>query len=207
MAFRIEAAVIVVFAQSLFGAVEVEHRHLHGGSPGMLEVTDQGIEYTEISKTAKHNRRWKYEEIQQLELSDSSLRILTYEPHNREFVFDRLPKGFADRVYPMWKDKLDQRFVAGVADPDVKTLEEFRVKGGTLLFGEDRIVLRGKESRTWRFSDIENIASAGPFDLSIVTFERHGLWKAEGREFRFQLQRPMEEARFNDLWRRVTRVR
>ena len=35
---------------------------------------------------------------------------------------------------------------------------------GTLLIGEDRIVYRTgqrEESRTWRFSDIENIASAG----------------------------------------------
>jgi hypothetical protein len=79
---------------------------------------------------------------------------------------------------------------------------------GTLLFGEDRIQFRtakSADSRTWRFADIDNIASAGPFDFSVVTLEHHGPWNASGREFRFQLQRPMEEARFNELWRKVFR--
>jgi hypothetical protein len=121
-------------------------------------------------------------------------------------------------VYPEWRDKLDQRFVAAIADADVMTLAQFPAKLtgltkgvlGTLLFGEDRIVFRAAkdgESRTWRFTDIDNIASAGPFDLSVVTLEHHGAWNTGTRDFRFQLQRPMEEARFNELWRRVVRVR
>jgi hypothetical protein len=218
MAFRTEAAVVVILAQSLFAA-EVQHRHLHRGNPGILEVTGDGIEFTEIDKSAKHNRRWKYEQIQQLVLSDKSLTLLSYEDvkwtgRDREWVFDDLPKDFASNYYPVWRDKLDQRFVAAIPDPEVKTLVEFPAKltgllkgtQGTLLFAEDRVVFRTAkpgESRTWRFSDIENVASAGPFDFSIVTLEHHGSWNAGGRDFRFQLQRPMEEARFNDLWRRL----
>jgi hypothetical protein len=222
MAFRIEAAVVLIIAQSLLGA-EVEHRHLRHSSPGILEVTADGIEFTEMNKTARHNRRWTYEQIQQLVLSETSLRILSYEDakwtgRDREWVFEKLPKDFAMTYYAIWRDKLDQRFIAAVADPEVKTLAEFPAKltglvkgvGGTLLFGEDRIVFRAAkagDSRTWRLSDIDNIASAGPFDFSIVTLEHHGNWHPGSRDFRFQLQRPMEEARFNELWRRLVKAK
>ncbi len=214
MAFRIKTAIILVVTQAL-ACAPVEHRHLHHSGAGTLSVTDDGIAFTETGKHPEHSRVWKYDQIQQLELTDTTLRVLTYEDQkwqpgrDREYRFDHLPKDFAKSVYPMWKDKLDQRFIAAIADPDVTTLSEFpaRLTGltkgveGTLLFGEDRIVFRTAKSagsRTWRFTDIDNIASAGRFDQSVGTLER---------EFRFQLQRPMEEARFNELWRKVERVR
>ena len=101
-------------------------------------------------------------------------------------VFEQLPKDFAKSVYPMWRDKLDQRFVAALADADVTTLAEFPAKlsgltkgvEGSSLFGEDRIVFRCAKagaSRTWRFTDIDNIASAGPFDFSVLRWSIMGL--------------------------------
>jgi hypothetical protein len=220
MAFRIKTAVILVVTQALVAA-PVKHRHLRHGGDGELQITEQGISFTETGKHAEHSRVWKYEQIQQLELSETSLRVLTYEDQmwepgrDREYIFDQLPPDFAKTAYPKWKDKLDQRFVAKLADADVTPLAEFPAKltgltkgnAGTLLFGEDRIVFRASkagESRTWRFSDIDNIASAGPFDFSVVTMEHHGRWNTGTREFRFQLQHPMEEARFNELWRKLT---
>ena len=224
MAFRIETGIIAVVSltagMAMGQSAPVQHRHLRHSGAGELRVNEDGIAFVEKGKYAKHSRTWKYEGIQQLELSDSSLRVLTYEDAkftrwDREYLFD-LPKDFAKTLYPQWKDKLDQRFVAAMADAEVSTLSEFPakltglVKGveGTLLFGEDRIVFRAAkpgESRTWRFADIDNVASAGAFDFSIVTLEHHGTWNTGTRDFRFQLQRPMEEARFNELWRKVVR--
>jgi len=221
MAFRTKAAVVLIVAQSL-AAAPVVHRHLKQLGSGTIEVTDDGISFTETGKHADHSRVWKYGQIQQLELSEATLRVLTYEDRkgqfgrDREYVFEQLPKDFARSVYPMWRDKLDQRFIAALADADVTTLVEFPAKlngltkgvEGMLLFGEDRIVFRSAKagsSRTWRFTDIDNVASAGPFDFSVVTLEHHGAWNTGAREFRFQLQRPMEEARFNELWRRLMR--
>jgi hypothetical protein len=198
----------------------VTHRYWHHDGTGTFTVTSDSISFTETGKHAEHSRVWKYGQIQQLELTQDSLTILTYEDQkwqlgrDRSYSFVKLPEGFAKSVYPMWRDTLDQRFIAALADNEITALAEFPakltgfVKGveGTLVFGEDRILFRARkpaESRTWRFSDIENIASAGPFDLSIVTLEHHGAWNAGGRDFRFQLQRPLEEARFNELWRKV----
>jgi hypothetical protein len=224
MVFRIEARVIAILTVTAGLAAaqtfHVQHRHLHHDGSGSLSVTADGIAFTETGKNSKHSRVWKYDQIQQLGLTETTLSILTYEDQrwqlgrDRSYLFVHLPEGFAGSVYPMWRDKLDQRFIAAIADGEITTLAEFPAKltgllkgvEGTLLFGEDQIMFRtGKsaDSRTWRFSDIDNIASAGPFDLSIVTFEHRGTWNATGRDFRFQLQRPMEEARFNELWRKV----
>ena len=225
MAFRIKTAIILAAAvmQTAAGA-QVEHRHPRHSGAGTLSITDDGLSFTETGKHPEHSRVWKYEQIQQLELSATRLRVLTYEDsrrqlgRDREYVFDNLPADFLKSTYPMWKDKLDQRFIAALADPEITTLAEFPAKllgltkgvEGTLLFAEDQIVFRtGKPgySRTWRFTDIDNVASAGPFDFSVVTLEHHGAWNTGTRDFRFQLQRPMEEARFNELWRRMHRVR
>ena len=219
---RISAILILAAAISTAQTVQVQHQHLHHDGLGTLSVTADGIAFTETGKHVEHSRVWKYEQIQQLELTQNTLTILTYEDQkwqlgrDRSYSFIHLPEGFTRSVYPMWRDKLDQRFIAAIADSEITSLAEFpaRLTGllkgveGTLLFGEDRIMFRaGKsaESRTWRFSDIDNIASAGPFDFSIVTLEHHGAWNATGRDFRFQLQRPMEEARFNELWRKVVK--
>jgi hypothetical protein len=227
MAFRIETrlGVIVVSAALVAGAqeVRVRHHHWHGGGIGDLRVGNDGISFAEGQKKS-HSRTWKYEEIQQVELSADTLRVLTYEDQkwkfgrDREYVFDQLPKGFAQTVYGQWRERLDQRFIAGLPDEDVapvwevpaKLLGSFDGSEGMIRVGRDRIVYQTKEpeeSRTWRFADIENIVSAGPFDFSVVTREHHGAWNAGWREFRFQLKRPLPEERYNELWRRLNASR
>ncbi len=87
-----------------------------------------------------------------------------------------------------------------------KLLGRFRGSQGTVRIGTEHIVYQTEtpaESRTWRFADIENIETVGPFDLSIVTREHHGALNAGSREFRFQLKQPLSEASFNELWRRL----
>ncbi len=224
MAFRTETGIsaILMMAAGMASAQSfpVMHRHLHHDGVGTLTVTADGISYLESGKHAKHSRSWKYAEIQQLELSQDTLDLLTYEDQkwefgrDRNYLFTHLPAEFVKSVYPVWRERLDQRFIAALAPDKSAALAEFPAKlsglfkgvEGTLVFGEDCIVFRTRqpgESRTWRLADIDNIASAGPFDLSIVTLERRSGWNASGHDFRFQLQRSMEEARFNELWRKV----
>src|SRR4051812_17366693 len=103
MAFRIETRIGAILALAAIGAcgetVTVRHKHARNGAPGELHVTAEGISFSEPGKHEKHSREWKYTDIQQLELSSDSLRILTYEDgklgRDRDFVFDHLPDGFA----------------------------------------------------------------------------------------------------------------
>jgi len=230
MALRIETRIgaIVALSVSLTLAqpftYQVRHQHLHGGATGTLRIGTESIAFTEQSKNGKHAREWVYADIQQLSLSDSELRILTYEDQkwqfgrDRDFVFDRLPEGMTQQVYPLLTRSLEQRFIAQLADPDVHALWQTGAKlrhglggsQGKLLIGDDSIIYQAKaqgESRTWRLGDIDNIATAGPFDLAITTLERSDWRHAGPTEFRFELKQPLSEDRYNELWRRIYRFR
>ncbi len=224
MEFRIKARIsTILICGALLGSaqtVTVKHTHARGGEPGELQVSSEGIVFTETGKGHKHSRTWKYEDIQQLELSPTTLRILTYEDQkwllgrDREYEFSGLTPEFEVSVFGRWRDRLDQRFIADLPDKQVhlqwevpaKLLGAIQGSQGVIRVGEDRIVFQTDkpgQSRTWRLGDIDNIASAGRFDLSIVTAEHHGAFNSGVREFRFQLKQPLSEARYNELWRRL----
>ncbi len=191
---------------------QVRLKHLHGGETGTLTVSADSIVFP------AHSLQWKYADIEQLSLSATELRILTYEDRkwqlgrDREYVFDRLPEGLAHQLYPLFASTLDQRFVAALPDTDVHALWRMAAKlgrtQGGLIVAEDRIVYQTSasgESRTWRFADIDSVSTGGLFDLSITTLERSGWWHAGPTEFHFELKEALQEDRYNELWRRINR--
>lgn len=232
MAFRSKAPTGAFVILGLWAAAAVaaplefpvRHRHLRHPGEGVLRVDESGIEYRESGKGAAHSRQWKFQDIEQLTLGGGTLRVLTYDDprwgigHDREFVFEGLPKEAAGQLYPLLSSRLDQRFVAALADPEVKPVWEIPVKlvrprggssQGDLLVGTDRVVYRtdaAEQSRTWRIPDIETVSTSGPFDLTVTTFER-GSGYADRQDFHFQLKRPMTEAEYNAFWRRVNRAK
>ena len=203
--------------------VEVRHQHWHKGAMGTLRISPEEISFEEHGKKGKtDSRSWRYEEIQQLEVSPSELRILTYEDskwklgRDREYIFDRVPKDLAVEAYPLWTSKLDQRFIAAVPAPD--PAPEWKVGAkldrglsgtlGTLIIGREQIVFDAGEhggSRSWRLIDIENVSSSGPLDLTVTTTEKSGLFRGSGRQFHFQLQQPLKEDKYGALWQSVNR--
>ncbi len=224
MAFRtqtgIGAALFLSLALARAESIQVRHTHLRHGGAGRLEVTASGISFTEEGKHREHSRSWKYEDIQELRLTTETLTVLTYEDQkwklgrDREYLFDQLPDGFAARIFPEWRARLDQRFVAALPGMAPQVLWEIPAKlfgtirgaQGRLKVTADGIEFETPEkgaSRAWRDADIQSLASAGPFDLSIVTREHHGAVNGSGREFRFQLKQTLEERRYNQLWRRL----
>ena len=88
----------------------------------------------------------------------------------------------------------------------MKHLQRFGGDEGVLQVGPDEIVYKSAdkaESRTWRYEDIENISSSGPFQLTITTFERAKTHYGSLKGFNFELKQRLEEARYNDLWLRL----
>jgi len=191
----------------------VRHEHLRKGCAGTLTVDENGVRFTGAKK---HAWSWKYEDIQQLRLSPESIYILTYKDSklrlgkDREYNFTgKIP---AEELYALLKNRMDQRFVAAVGQPErpatgalglptwsvpVKHLRPIVGSEGTLEFGAEAIVYSTPakaESRAWRYSDIESIASSGPFQLTITTLEKG---------FNFQLKQPITEARYNQLWLQI----
>jgi hypothetical protein len=207
MAFG-KTASCLILAAALASAAQftVRHKHLNGGCSGAMTVDENGVAFTGAKK---HAWSWKYEDIQQLRLSPESIYILTYKDSKLRLGEDRAytftGKIPAEELYALLADRMDQRFVAAVGQAlglptfsvPAKQLKPIAGSEGTLSFTAGAIVYSTPaktESRTWRYSDIENIASSGPFQLTITTLEK---------PFNFQLKQPITEASYNDLWLQI----
>ena len=215
MAFRSETKTIALLismslplsAQTFQG----RHVHLRKGAKAELRVTAEGVSFSD----AKHSGAWKFGDIQRLVLEPRAIRIVTYEDRrsqlyrDREVLIDQLPENFGKDLYPIFRSKLDQRFVAAIVpagmkpawQADAKLLRRLGGSEGTLMVSDDTVVYSSKEaheSRSWRITDIDLVSSNGAFDLAITTLEN---------EFRFQLKRPLNADEYKMLWRNVQRAK
>jgi hypothetical protein len=173
---------------------------------GVLTVDESGVSYA----GAKAERwSWKYQDIQRFTLSPDRITVLTYQDNRYLLGADRgyefTGKIPALELYDLLKGRLDQRFVAALAETtfpvrfSVPAKHLLPITGceGALLFGADAIAwstASKDDSRTWRYQDIANISSSGPFDLSVTTLEK---------TFHFQLKQPLAESRYNELWMEI----
>ncbi len=242
MALRAEkraGAILIslLLAPALFGQQSFEYEAWHGhsrpphirkaGAFGTLTIGDTGVTFREKypnGKSPKHPHawQWNYRDIQQLTLSPKSLTVLTYQDNkwklgaDRGYEFDLVSDRTFLAAYPVLKSRLDQRFVAAIAERPATALWEIPVKRlvrfggneGVLQVGTDQITFQSAkkgESRTWRFEDIDNLSSSGPFELTLVTFERSRLDYGSRKQFTFELKQRLDEARYNDLWLRLNR--
>jgi hypothetical protein len=197
----------------------VQHEHFHGSGSGSLEISDASISFREDGKHPEHSHRWNFEDIQQLTLTDTDLKVLTYEDQkwkfgrDREYLFKRLPPDLPGKAYQVFR-RLDQRFVAKIAESPANVAWEIpakllnRIAGtqGVLLVGENVITYRTLSrngSRTWSYADIANLSSTGRFDLTITTFERSGALRGTPTEYHFQLKDPLSDHRYDTLWRKL----
>jgi hypothetical protein len=204
-------ALVVGSASAQPFALAARHRHLHGAAAGTLTFTEAGLRFDESGKHESHSRSWEYKDIQVLELSPTEIHVRTYEDvrwqlgRDLAYTFDRIAAGETPKLYPFLSSHLDQRFIArlpeAMAAPfwqaSAKLLHRTRGVNGDLKFGTDRIVFEGAgehASRTWRYTDVQNLSSSGPFDLSLTSLDG---------ETRFQLKHALPEDRYNDLWRRI----
>src|ERR1051325_125222 len=173
-----------LFAQTL--QYEVWHGHSRpphvrrAGNFGTLTIDETGVAFEEKYKDGKtpkhpHAWRWDYQEIQQLKIAPKSLSVLTYQDSkwkfgaDRQYDFDLLSGQSFEDAYNALKTRLDQRFVAAIADTSSTALWELPAKHlvrfggdeGVLQIGTGEIVYKSNqknESRAWRFQDIENIS-------------------------------------------------
>jgi hypothetical protein len=133
---------------------------------------------------------------------------------DREYEFDLVADKTFEDAYQLLKGRLDQRLVAAIPDHlsnilwevPVKHLLRFGGDEGVLQVGMDLLVYKSAntaESRSWRYEDIDNISSSGPFDLTITTFERAKTHYGNLKGFNFELKQRLEEGRYNELWLRL----
>lgn len=200
-------------------------------SEGVLTINDQGIGYQQVPPENKRKKASKkppklesvqfdYRDIQELWVSPDKLVLVTYKDRkwflgiDKEFEFFP-PKGKSfEAAYSMLKDKLDRRFVAALADTQDNVLWELPVKlqgtvkgsEGVLQVGPDRIVYKtdqARQSRTWRYQDIDNVSTSDRYQLTLTTYERAKTHYGSMKGFNFLLKRPLDDKRFEALWKRL----
>ncbi len=207
---------------------DVRHRHALNNHAGVLTIGETGVSYRQAVPEGARKKNPKrlesvqfdYQDIQELWVSPDKLVLVTYKDRkwllgvDKEFEF-YLPKGKSfEGAYTMLKDKLDRRFVAALADPQAGALWELPVKllgtiqgsEGVLQVGPDRIVYktgRPRQSRTWRYEDIENVSTSDRYQLTLSTYERARTHYGSMKGFNFQLKQPLDEKRFEALWKRL----
>lgn len=225
MELRSQTAIglILFFSSAAFAGeyrFEVRHERLLKDGRGALTFDDNGVLYRQVSETHKgpkvYEVRWTYGDIQQLSIAPDRVIVRTYLDRSRlllgvdkEFEFIVLANQDMKPVYEMLKGRLDQRFVVAMAEGPGNLLWEIPVKRlgtlqgseGTLQVGAGQVVYRTRkrdDSRTWRYEDIDNISTSGPFQLTLNSLER---------TFNFQLKERLDEKKFQTLWRELNRAK
>ena len=178
----------------------VRHEHRNGFCEGVLRVDAAGVAY----RAGKHSRQWELRDIRELQLAPDRVYVLSY--HGRYRFRGSVP---VYRLYAVLQNVMDQRLVMEAAEPvragALWTVPVKRRGGadGSLAFGSESIVYTSEardESRTWRYRDIDNITSSGPFHLTVTTFERSLASYNDRKDFNFELKQPITEAKYNELW-------
>jgi hypothetical protein len=215
MAFGSQIAFVAAAVLSL----HAETYAIRGG--GTLEVDAEGVTF----RGRKELKVWSYAHLQQVLVTANRLQLVTYEDSpkwklgvDRSFTFQLAdPQRDFHAVYDLLKDKLDQRFVAAIAEvPDdvqwkllVKRLGLLKGSEGTLYVAADRIVYQSAlpgESRTWRMRDLENVNSSGPFELTLTTHERSRADYGSMKSFNFRLKEAVDQTKVDALWRKLAKL-
>ena len=215
MAFRFEAAalgLLIAVRLSADVTLPVRHDHLRGAGGGRLAATAEALEFTEETGKKDHSWRLRWDDIQQLWIGAHEVRVLTYADsrwrlgEDREYTLEAEKGTTFEALAGFARERMDRRVVTAIPEDVQQPLWEVPVKlkkgfggsEGVLAIGTNTIVYRSEEkdeSRTWQVSDIDNIATSGPFDFTITTFE--------GRSYTFHFKRPLDERQYQALWRRL----
>ena len=200
-----KAAICVILSSTAWAQqFPVHHEHRRKFCAGTLTVDEHGIRF---SGPKGHAWSWPYGEIQQLTLRAGSIHILSYKDSSNWKLGKDVAYTFTG-IFPIellerqWSAQLDQRFVAAVSVGQdsglsglkfpVKQLGLTKGTQGTLTFAGDAVVYDTPgDPRTWRYSDIQFISSANPFQLTVTTLEK---------QFHFQLKQAITESTYNQLW-------
>jgi hypothetical protein len=176
-----------------------------GSKPGTLVLSEQGVEFRPVKGSPL---RWPYVEIRMVALSTSrQLKLTSYEnkgwhrPGDREFrikMGDPMPPTVAREFI----SRTAKPAINGIPDPSASNFASILARhptrgGGTsgvLRFREEGIdyVASGeRDSRSWRWSDIQTLAHPDPYHFRVGAYLE---------TFDLELKQPMTRELFDRLW-------
>lgn len=211
---NLKTAVLFVFCVAALCALDGNrwetaarwHRTLKKSVPGTLVLNPDGVEF----RSAKFNRRWKYADIHTFDLSPHELTLWTYqnrpwhEPGERPFRFT-LSETMPPQLAAQFTARVGKPVRNGAPLPGGAALAEIAAhhrvwsggSNGTLRLKEDGIDYvdeNGRDSRSWRWSDIQTIANPNPYEFRITGFREIA---------EFDLKQPLTRPVFEQMWDRL----
>jgi len=229
MKVAVTFAVLLLTTTAAFGLetaaetrVAVKHDHLFGSCKGELIVNDSGVEYE--TKEAKHARKWKYQDIQQLGIEPRKVVVLTYRDRLRylgqdeRFTFEVTNGQVKDSLRTYLEQKLTRPLVSSVLPEEtaarhripVKHRKAFSGTEGVLEFSDEYVIYRTenhRDARIWKYEDLVSVGSTGPYQLRITAMERTGGEFGGGKNFVFDLKEKLPEQAYDYLWNKINRPR
>jgi len=182
------------------------HRLLKKVVPGTLLIDDDGVEF----RSAKFNQHWAYREIHSFDLSTRELTLTSYqnrprhEPGELSFHFT-WSEPMRPEIAARFTERVGKPVRNGVPLPSVTALAEIPAHhriwsggtNGTLRLkdsGIDYVTENGRDSRTWRWDDIQTIANPNPYELRLTGYRE---------TVEFDLKQPMSRELFERMWDRL----
>ncbi len=182
-------------------------RRLPRSIPGTLSIANDAVEF----HSAKANLRWPYPEIATFDLLTPNTLVLTgysnrpwHQPGDRRYRFDlagplspTLAAELARRVAKPSRNGEPLAASPALATVPARHRTAFGGSNGILHFTGDGIAYTtpsAKESRAWRWADIQSLAHSSPYQFRIAAFRE---------TFDFELKQPLPPSLFDRLWDRV----
>jgi len=202
--------------------LKVKHSHTKGSCSGELTIDDNGIRYQ--TPHTRDQRQWTFTDIQEVQfISEHKMNIITYEDSRQhlggdkifkfELPGDTIPVSVVQLVESKFEKPVSNRLsvenLTGRFEVAVKHLHRVSGCQGKLIFAEDGISFRSEkagESRQWRYSDLQSMASSGRFDLRLGTFEHGPLQYGDTKEFRFRLKAPLDKDAYRFAWGQINQL-
>ena len=206
-AMVIFGAVLANAAQSeLWQAPASWHRILKKDVPGTLVLDDAGVEF----RSPKFNQRWVYVDIHSFDLSTRELTLESYQnrpwhaPGERRYQFT-LAEPMPPEIAAQLTEHVGKPVRNGIPLPSVAVLSEIPAhrrmwsggSNGTLRLkdtGIDYVAEDGRDSRTWRWADIQTIANSNPYELRVTGYRE---------TVEFDLKQPLARVVFEQVWDRL----
>jgi hypothetical protein len=179
-------------------------RFFHKPVGGTLAADDSGVAF----QSPKFSQRWSWQEIQTLDLRGASELIIQdyenrpfHEPGERKFRFvlerpmpPEIARSLAALVARPVINGDPMKNAPAIAEIPAHRRERIGGSNGTIRFrrgGIDYVAANARDSRSWRWSDIETIASPNEWEFRVTAF----------REIvEFDLKKPLPRELFDRLW-------
>jgi len=198
--------------------IPVRHDHTVRSCQGELVITGEEVAYHTTHR--RHARRWRFSDIQLMTVaSRTELSVLTYESdrwtlgRDRTFRF-RVTKGeLSPEVSAFLLSRIGRPVAMALAAPWREPLYEFGARHrhrfggcqGTIRIHPEGVAYvsldHPRDSRFWRWLDIQGIGRLGPYHFEIVTYEPE--FGGPARPYVFDLKVSMSDEVYDFLWERV----